>query len=517
MNDLRIGVRLGLGFLMLFLIVSLSFGASLLKLREVEKAALLVRDESVPFALLAEQMVGHISGVQQFLTDASLTGEREGVREALEIGKAMREGLDRFQKMFSHENHQEGLRQEDAIRKNFEKFLQSGQKMVDAYTDQGKAAGDTIMEEFDKTAEELRSAIGSLRKEQSEEAYANLDHVVRVVETLGSVLWLAGLITVVTGVAIAVLVTRSITGPLSLCVGLLERLAGGDLTVRHDMQRKDEVGQLATTMQGMAEKLREVIGEISAAAEQVAVGSNAVSDSAQNLAQGTTEQAASVETTSAAMEAMSSSCQLSTDSSNTTQNVAIKASREAAGGGKAVDQAVKAMKEIASKIGIVEEIARQTNLLALNAAIEAARAGEHGKGFAVVAAEVRKLAERSQTAAGEISHLSNASVHVAEQAGEIIGRLVPDIQETAERIRGIAECSRQQKEGVAAIGQSIQQLDQVVQQNAAVSEELAATSEELSAQAGMMAQSVAFFNLGQRGGTATRKPWVQKPRMATEM
>ena len=292
-------------------------------------------------------------------------------------------------------------------------------------------------------------------------------------------------------------ITSGIVQALTQGVRFAQRVAEGDLTASIDLDQRDEVGQLAAALQEMVKKLREVIGDVSEVAEQIVVGSSVISDSAQNLSQGATEQAASVETTMAAMDAIGSSCQLNTDSSSTTQNIAIKASEDAAKGGEAVDQAVKAMKEIASKISIIEEIARQTNLLALNAAIEAARAGEHGKGFAVVAAEVRKLAERSQMAAGEISQLSASSVNISERAGAIIGKLVPDIKNTAERIRGISECSRQQRDGIAEIGQSTQQLGQVVQQNAADSEKLAATAEELSAQADMMNQSVAFFNLGQ--------------------
>ncbi|MBF0614801.1 MAG: HAMP domain-containing protein [Magnetococcales bacterium] len=306
------------------------------------------------------------------------------------------------------------------------------------------------------------------------------------------------------GLVIALLFTRSITTALVKGVAFAQSIAKGDLTATIQLDQKDEIGQLAQAMKEMATKLREVIGNVSTAATQVSLGSNEISNTAQSLSQGVTEQAASVEMTSNALAAISGSCQLSTDSSNTTQTIALKASQDAAQGGKAVNEAVSAMKEIASRIGIIEEIARQTNLLALNAAIEAARAGEHGKGFAVVAAEVRKLAERSQTAAGEISHLSGSSVSIAEEAGTIIDKLVPDIQDTANRIQGITECSRQQRDGISEINQSIQQLEQVVQQTAGSAEELAATAEELSSQADMMAQAISFFNLGSLQASATR-------------
>jgi methyl-accepting chemotaxis protein len=212
------------------------------------------------------------------------------------------------------------------------------------------------------------------------------------------------------------------------------------------------------------------------------------------------------------MEQMTSNIRQNADNAQQTEKIALKSATDARDGGKAVSETVAAMKEIAGKISIIEEIARQTNLLALNAAIEAARAGEHGKGFAVVASEVRKLAERSQAAAGEISHLSTTSVEVAERAGEMLTKLVPDIQRTAELVQEISGASNEQNSGAEQINKAIQQLDQVIQQNASASEEMASTAEELSSQAEHLQESIAFFKTGDE--TASRRMVMNEHRAA---
>ncbi|MBF0212810.1 MAG: MCP four helix bundle domain-containing protein [Magnetococcales bacterium] len=290
--------------------------------------------------------------------------------------------------------------------------------------------------------------------------------------------------------------TRHINGPLQECRNNLQSLAEGNLQINCVVSRQDELGQLSQSMSQMMNKLIEVTDKIKIASDHVTSGALQLASTAQDLSQGATEQAASIEETSSAMEEMSSNIQQNTDNAQMTEKIAQSASLSAAEGGKAVNQAVVAMKEIAGKIGIIEEIARQTNLLALNAAIEAARAGEHGKGFAVVAAEVRKLAERSQTAAGEIGHLSSSSVEVAELAGNIIGTLVPDIRRTAELVQEISAASVEQSQGAGQINSAIQQLDQVIQSNAGASEEMASTAEELNSQAKQLALALSFFKHG---------------------
>ncbi|ABK43149.1 methyl-accepting chemotaxis sensory transducer [Magnetococcus marinus MC-1] len=303
------------------------------------------------------------------------------------------------------------------------------------------------------------------------------------------------IIALLVGIVLAVLIARSIVRPIQAGVQVVQRIASGDLSSRCATSRQDEVGQMLGALDGMVGKLREVVTDIEVAASQVSLGSNELSVGAQVLSDGASQQAASIEETSSAMEEISSNIQQSAENAQETERIANKASQDAQQGGEAVTLAVKAMHEVASKISIIEEIARQTNLLALNAAIEAARAGEHGKGFAVVASEVRKLAERSQTAAGEISQMSSSNVQLAGRTEQIIDALVPDIQRTAKLVRGIALSAQEQTQGVGQVNSAIQQLDQVIQQNAGAAEQMAATAEQLSAQSEVMQASIAFFKL----------------------
>ena len=272
--------------------------------------------------------------------------------------------------------------------------------------------------------------------------------------------------------------------------------AAGDLTQRIDRNTGGIFNQVKDDANASSEKLASIIDEVRAAADALSDAANQVSATAQSLSQAASEQAASVEETTASIDVMSASISQTSDNTKITEGMATKASKEATDGGSAVRQTVVAMKQIAAKIGIVDDIAYQTNLLALNAAIEAARAGEHGKGFAVVAAEVRKLAERSQQAAKEIGELAGTSVDTAERAGKLLDEIVPSIQKTSELVQEIAAASAEQSESVVQIGGAMGQLSKATQQNASASEELAATSEELSGQAEQLQQSVAFFNLG---------------------
>ena len=301
---------------------------------------------------------------------------------------------------------------------------------------------------------------------------------------------------------------RSISVPLDAMRAFAFKIGSGDLSAVVDgkiLAQGDEFGVLARSLDEMKGRVREVISNVGEIAKYVKTGSVELSSSAQQIAQGASEQASLSEQVSASVVESSDLIVKSAENAVATGQIAVKAAADAESSGVAVGDAVGMMKEIAKKISIIEEIARQTDLLALNAAIEAARAGEHGKGFAVVASEVRKLAERSQTAAGEIGKLSGSSVEIAEAAGQMLDKLVPDIRKTAELVKEITSSSEEQNAGAGQINKAIQELDKVIQQNASASEEMASSSEELASQAEQLQSAIEFFKTSDGAHAATAR------------
>lgn len=358
-------------------------------------------------------------------------------------------------------------------------YLDLEQKQTASQLTAAKAGGDTVAAADDLNiimAEQMNSLMSATR----------------------TFIIVVSIFAVVIGLILAVAITRAITRPIAFAVSRAEEIASGEL--RNDIPdvyraRGDEIGDLAKALQDMTERLRGIIGEVFGAVTQVSSGSQQLSSTAQQMSQGATEQASSVEEITSSMEQMTANIRQNAENALQTEKIAIASARSAETGGEAVTATVAAMKEIASKIGIIEEIARSTNMLALNASIEAARAGEYGKGFAVVASEVGKLAERSQKEAGEISALSTESVSIAEQAGETISAVIPDIRRTADLVQEISASSNEQNSGAAQINSAIMQLDQVVQQNASAAEESASMSEELASQAEQMQSAMEYFKI----------------------
>lgn len=355
-----------------------------------------------------------------------------------------------------------------------------------------------------------------------------------VMANLKQGLLIAYFVGVVVFTIIVLSMVRNSLKPVQSGVALAEAIASGDFSQRIALKRNDELGQLAAALDEMAEKLarsanavdqiaqgdlmvevkpssehdqlgnallkmtnkvHEVISQVKATTTSVALGAQTMDTSTEQMSRGSIEQAAAAEEASSSIEEMTANIRQNADNAQQTEKIAIQAADNAKESGDAVIKTVSAMKNIAEKITIIEEISRQTNLLALNAAIEAARAGDHGKGFAVVAAEVRKLAERSQVAASEINDLSRSSVEVAEKAGEMLDAIIPDIQKTADLVQEISAASKEQDVGAEQINRSIQQLDGVIQQNVTGSEEISSTAEEISKRAAQLTQVVSFFQI----------------------
>jgi methyl-accepting chemotaxis protein len=534
LQDLKVGSRLSLGFSTILVLMLIAVVGTFMALTSVETKVAHVSAESLPFTLLAERMAYNVIQVQQFLTDASATKTREPIEESAANREEFLAGLESFREMYRREHDQQSLDMLTDLEDFFNEFFQTGLAMTDAYIEQGTAAGNRIMVDFDAAAIEAKRRVDLFLQQQIDEIKAGNTAIMTASQRVKKLQVVLGVLALVIGMLITWIITRSIVRPLAESVRVAGDLAVGKLDMRIDASRKDEMGMLLRAMQEMVasnqqvaaaageiaagnlrvtvtprcaedvlslalqkmlERLTDVIGNVKMAAANVSSGSQALSAASEEMSQGATEQASSAEEASASIEEMNANIRQNADNAQQTEGIAVKTARDAEEGGKAVADTLAAMKEIAAKIMIIEEISRQTNLLALNAAIEAARAGEHGKGFAVVAAEVRKLAERSQLAAGEISTLSVSSVGVAEKAGGLLQEIVPNIRKTAELIQEISAAGKEQDSGADQIGKSIQQLDMIIQQNASSSEEMASTAEQLSTQSEALEAIISFFKV----------------------
>ncbi|MBI6911846.1 methyl-accepting chemotaxis protein [Pseudomonas palleroniana] len=511
--DLKISTKLISAFLVVLALTAAMGVFAIHQLGAVNQAAQEIKSDWMPSMRAA-------AGMRFFAANYRLKENRHVTTEiAEEKAQADREADETLQQFNTRMGTYEQLLSGDeerqlltGLKSAWSTYLATSKQLLDLSRQNQEAAATTLLRgesrtHFDEVTSRLQKMVEFNEAGASEAGDKGLALYDSARVSIIAVLVAALLI----GLGLAVFIARIISRPLRLAATAAEQLADGNLSTPIAPGGKDETGMVLNAMRNMVGKLATIIGEVRNAADNLASASEQVSATAQSMSQATSEQAASVEETSASVEQMSASINQNTENAKVTDGMASKAAKEATDGGESVQQTVLAMKKIAQRISIIDDIAYQTNLLALNAAIEAARAGEHGKGFAVVAAEVRKLAERSQVAAQEIGELSSSSVDMAEKAGKLLDEMVPSINKTSDLVQEISAASEEQAAGVAQINTAMTQLNQVTQQNASSSEELAATAEEMSSQAEQLQQAMSFFVLDATSGAAVQPSSVDSP------
>jgi methyl-accepting chemotaxis protein len=500
LNNIKIGVKLIVAFLLVSSITAFVGYLGITNMSNInDEADKLYSEELMGLSYIKEANTNLVN-IGRALRNSVLSNTQDDRKKFIDatdsFSKLLQKNIDLAKPLLLT---QDGKQLYGQFAKEWSKYQLGIEKAVDLIRSESlsenKGSVSFIQQELRTTADqadELLTQLADLKTQNAKDASESTTVLYTQSRNMMILFTLGG---IVIGVLMGYLISRGISQPLMNAVAIANDLAKGNLTASIAVKGTDEVGQLLSAMKGMVAKLSQIVSEVNSSSDALASASEEVSATAQNLSQGASEQASSVEETTASVEQMSASIAQNTENARVTDSMSGKAAKEAVEGGEAVTKTVEAMKSIAEKIGIIDDIAYQTNLLALNAAIEAARAGEHGKGFAVVAAEVRKLAERSQVASREIGEVAKNSVSLAEKAGKLLEEMIPSIQKTSDLVQEISAASVEQSSGASQINQAMEQLNSITQQSASSSEELASTSEEMSSQAQQLQQLMTFFKI----------------------